>query len=84
MARDSDWRSNRGAGVWIADEKIATGTMRLEVAFGTDTDSDPDNDPVILTGHGVQGNASHRTEVTAAIQDGHLSIVAGSWRHVVD
>ena len=61
---DPNWRTSLGSGAWFTDLPIGSGTLSLEVSIEDDGDGNPENDPVLLIGTGVHGQATHKTEVT--------------------
>ena len=75
-----NWRTNLGSGVWFTDQPIGSGTLSLDVSILNDGDGSPDNDPVLLVGTGVHGQATQKIEVTLeALSDkGGLVISIGS------
>ena len=81
-----DWRTNLdlGSGSWITDQNIHGGTYSLEAAFIDDGDGNPENDDVLLTGTGVQGPASHKTQVRLNAQSGEVALLPGSWQRSVN
>lgn len=79
----STWRNDLGSGFWLTDQPIGTGTFSLEATI-LDGGGDPNDDPVVLTGTGVCGQARHKMQATAVPQDGGMVIAPGSWRQVVD
>ncbi|MCP4246502.1 MAG: hypothetical protein GY778_05585, partial [bacterium] len=82
VQQDSNWRTTLGSGVWFTDQPIGAGTMTLESTIISDADANPENDPVVLIGTGVHGQATHKVEVTlTALSDrGGLAIASGSWK----
>ena len=56
--------------------------MSLKVEIQTDGDAHPYNDPVLLVGAGVHGQATYRIEVilTALSDKGGLVIATATWR----
>ncbi len=64
---DPDWRTTLGSGIWISDQPIGDGTLSLEVSILNDGDGNPDNDPALLVGTGVHGQATHKIEVTLGV-----------------
>ena len=78
--QDADWRANLGSGFWVTDLAIYGGTFSLEVAFIDDGDGKQGNDDVVLTGTGVHGPASHRTQVMLTAQSGEVALSPGSWQ----
>lgn len=64
IRQDPDWRTNLNSGAWITDQPIGGGTLSLDVSILNDADGNPDNDPVLLVGTGVHGQATHKIEVT--------------------
>jgi len=83
---DPAWRDNLGSGTWFTDQSVSTGTMSLEVSITDDGDEYPANDPVLLIGTSVHGQARQKIEVTLVTlsDNGGLVIAAESWRRVVD
>ncbi len=82
--QDPDWRANLGSGFWFTNQDIHGGTYSLEAAFIDDGDGNPANDDVVLTGTGVHGPASHRTQVTLIAQSGEVALSPGSWQRSVN
>ena len=82
IQQDSTWRSSLGSGAWFTDQPIGAGTMSLESAIISDADGNSRNDPVVLIGTGVHGQATHRIQVTlGTLSDkGGLVIAAESWQ----
>lgn len=78
--RDPNWRTNLGSGAWFTDQPIGGGTLSLEVAILSDGDANPNNNPILLIGTGVHGQATHKIEVTlTALSDmGGLRTAIGS------
>ncbi len=64
---DPNWRTNLGSGIWISDQPIGDGTLSLDVSILDDGDGNPDDDPALLVGTGVHGQATHRIEVTLGV-----------------
>jgi hypothetical protein len=62
---DPNWRDNRPNGVWAANVPIGNESFTLE---GTDPDALPLNndlnEPLVLTGIGVKGDARYKLQVT--------------------
>ncbi len=61
---DPSWRTSRGGGAWFTDLPIGDGMLSLDVSILADGDGFPDNNPVLLVGTGVHGQATHKIEVT--------------------
>ena len=82
---DPTWRDNLGSGTWLSGQSIGAGTLNLDTAILEDGDENPENDPLLLTGTGVCGQARHIIEVTLeALSDhGGLVVSPGSWKQVV-
>ena len=83
---DPAWRDNLGSGTWYSDAPIGTGALNLEVSITDDGDEHVGNDPLLLTGTGVCGQARHIIEVTlvALSDNGGLVVSPGSWKQVVE
>ncbi len=82
--QDADWRTNLGSGFWVTNQEIHAGTYSLEATFIDDGDGKPENDDVVLTGRGVHGPASHRTQVMLIAQSGEVALSPGSWQRSVN
>ena len=82
--QDPAWRTKLGSGAWITDETIGDGTMSLNATFQDQSDSDPDNDVVVLVGTGVEGLAIHKMQVTANAQSGGMAVEPGSWVRIAN
>ena len=82
IQQDSVWRTNLGGGAWFTNQVIGAGTMSLVVTIVADADAIADNNPVVLIGTGVNGDAQHRMEVTlTALSDlGGMVISPASWQ----
>ena len=81
---DPNWRNNLGSGVWLKDQPIGNGTLSLDVSILDDGDGNLDNDPILLIGTGVHGQATHKIEVTLeALSDkgGLVNSPASGKRH---
>jgi len=64
IARDDQWRTTRGAGVWLADMPIGDGSMSLTVLDPVDENiANSKYDRVRLIGTGVQGRAVQTLQV---------------------
>ena len=85
MRDDPNWRTNRSSGIWLTDQTLGDGTFTLQVVDPVDNDyqTDPFNS-VLITGAGMQGDATFKLEVTLAAQDGGWVVADGSWRRVVN
>lgn len=82
---DPDWRTTLGSGTWAANQAIGGGYFDLEAAIVDDGDAQgASNDPLVLTGTGVSGQAKHRAEVTVVVSGDELILSAGSWKRVVN
>lgn len=80
---NSLWRTAYGDGVWVASRSLGRGSFKLEATTVSDADADPDNNPVILSGTGFAGVATHKTQVTLVRgSGGKMTVAAGSWKHV--
>lgn len=77
---DPNWRTTLGSGAWFTDQPIGNGMLSLDVSILSDGDGNPDNNPVLLVGTGVHGQATHKIEVTlgALSDNGGLVISIGS------
>ncbi len=75
-----DWRTDLGSGFWITVQNIHGGTYSLEATFIDDGDEILENDDLVLTGTGVHGQASHRTQVLLNAQSGEAALSPGSWQ----
>lgn len=82
--QDPDWRTNLGSGFWFTNQDIHTGTYSLEATIVDDGDGKPENDDVVLTGTGVHGPASHRTQVLLKAPSGEPALSPGSWQRSVN
>lgn len=63
---DANWRTNRPAGVWAANQPIGSGTFTLEVVNALNPAYPlyhAPTDPVIMTGTGFRGMARQKTSV---------------------
>ena len=76
----SDWRTDLGSGFWVTDQDIHGGTYSLEVTFIDDGDEILENDDLVLTGTGVHGPATHKTQVTLTAQGSGVALSPGSWQ----
>jgi len=81
---DADWRQQLGNGLWASNQAIGEGTFSLDVVFIDDGDENEENDAVVLTGTGVSGPATHRTQVMLVAQSGSMVVAPGSWKHAVN
>jgi Tfp pilus assembly protein PilX len=79
ITQDPAWRTNLGSGDWFTDKSIGTGTMSLNATIQDQSDSDPDNDLVVLIGTGVEGQATHKMQVIAHADRGGMLVEPGSW-----
>jgi len=79
---DPDWRTNLGSGTWINNKSNGVGRMTLQVTIDSDVDGNANNDPVVLTGIGNQGNATHKMTVRLEplSDDGGLIVSPGTWK----
>ena len=75
-----DWRTDLGSGFWFTNRDIHGGTYSLEATFIDDGDGKPENDDVLLTGTGVHGLASHKTQVMLNAQGSEVALSPGSWQ----
>ncbi len=75
-----DWRTNLGSGFWFTNQDIHGGTYSLEAAFIDDGDGRPENDDLVLTGTGVHGPTTHRTQVMLIAQSADVALSPGSWQ----
>ena len=82
--KDANWRTNLGSGFWVTDQGIDGGTFSLEATFIDDGDGIPTNDDVVLTGTGVHGPATHKTQVTLIAQSGGVVLAPGSWQRTIN
>lgn len=82
IATDINWRTNRGAGAWANLTTFNDCTFTLEVAFKSDGDADPGNNPAVLTCTGLVGDARHKMQVTVEEQGGGYAAAPGSWLHI--
>lgn len=57
IGSNANWRTSPGSGVWIPSMAVGSGTLTLSAAILADADADPDNNPVLFTGTGMQGQA---------------------------
>ncbi len=71
---DPNWRTTYANGVWKADQPIGTGTYTLQGIDPIDGDlSNNETDPLVLTGTGVSGQATHKMQVGLQAQIPGLS-----------
>lgn len=84
IAADSNWRITLGAGTWIFEQPLGTGTLSLSAEFINAGDGDTSDDPVELIGEGVVGDAVQRARVIVgpATDHGGLVVQKGSWERV--
>ncbi len=81
MAQESNWRTNRGSGVWLNNYALGTGYLTLTAAIQSDADANANNNPVILEGTGIEGDAVQKVRVllVPATTNGGLVPKRGSW-----
>ncbi len=80
---DPDWRTTLGSGTWATNQAIGSGYFDLAATIDDDGDAQGiSNDPLVLTGTGVSGQARHRAEVTVVVSGDELIISPGSWKRV--
>ncbi len=78
--QNPDWRTDLTSGFWITEQVLHGGTHSLEATFIDDGDAKLENDDLVLTGTGVHGPASHRTQVFLNAQSGEAALSPGSWQ----
>lgn len=67
IQNDPDWRYSYPDGVWEQDTELANGTYTLQGTDPSDGDlTDNPTEPVLLTGIGKYGDATHKTQITLA------------------
>ena len=64
IANDANWRSTQTNGTWLNKQVIGQGTCSLSVVNPNGALDNSIFDPVIMTGTGFKGNASHSVKVT--------------------
>lgn len=65
MTTDSEWRTNHSNGTWRTAQPMGNGTYSLEVVDPADSDlQDSKEEPVVITGIGMKGDAKHKVSVT--------------------
>lgn len=81
IAQESNWRTNRGSGVWLNNQTIGTGSLTLTASIQSDADANANNNPVILEGTGYEGDAVQKVRVMLipATTNGGLVPKRGSW-----
>ena len=79
MNQDPAWRANLGTGDWFTEISIGTGTMSLKATLLDQGDSDPDNDSLVMTATGVEGEAIHKVQVTVNADRSGLVVEPGTW-----
>lgn len=64
IASIPDWRNTFPNGTWLQDQPIGTGTYSLEGVDPNDADlADSVDDPLVLTGTGMEGDARYKLSV---------------------
>ncbi len=69
VKNDPNWRTNRPAGVWVANRPIGSGSFTLEVVNALNPAyplNHASTDPVKMTGTGFKGTARQKTSVVLA------------------
>lgn len=84
IREDPNWRQTRGQGPWAVDAPMGEGTATLEVVFEDDGDTDPNNNPALLTGTGVVGPARQMIEVRIVPVNGGFVVPPNGWNQVVN
>src|SRR5438093_1003010 len=65
VTSDSNWRSNYTNGNWKTNQTIGKGTYTLNVVDPNDGNlTNSMNDPFVITGTGMKGDARHQLSVT--------------------
>jgi len=68
IKQNPNWRALMPNGIWLSNRELGTGRFTLQ---GTDpvdgVVSDSPYDPLVLTGTGTRGNASHTAQVTLVL-----------------
>ena len=77
-SRDPAWRTGCGYGHWAIDQPIGVGRFSLDATFIDDGDGKAHNDPVVLTGTGVSGQARQMIQMIVTPRSGGMAVSEGS------
>ena len=85
MNDDPSWKTTQTSGTWLTNQPIGDGFLSLDVVdpINDDLQSNPLNS-IVITGTGVQGDASIKLAVTLSSVNGGWEVVPGSWRRIVN
>ncbi len=88
FALDADplnWRTSVSGGALPVDMPIGNGTLTLEIVDPLDgVLVNNSAEPILMTGIGKKGIATHKVQVTVVFTGGTANFKPGSWKQVVD
>ena len=85
MNDDPNWKTTQDSGTWLEERPIGDGLLTLEVVdpINDDLTTSPLN-TIVITGTGVQGDATVKLAVTLSSVQGGWVVVPGSWQRIVN